>query len=118
MQRHEIIKPFSDSSAVRLMQTATRQPLLRTTRRLFTALALLTFGGAAQAEELGNFKWSAVVDANERVVIGGIQYAPEFAPEPWSISRASDSAADVTRFEVRAGDQWGEDRSSGENKER
>lgn len=118
MQRHEIIKPFSDSSAVRLMQTAKRQALLRTTRRLFTALALLTLGGAAQAEELGNFKWSAVVDANERVVIGGIQYAPEFAPEPWSISRASDSAADVTRFEVRAGDQWGEDRSSGENKER
>jgi hypothetical protein len=83
-----------------------------------TVLALLALGGAARAEEPRNFKWSPLVDANERVVIRDIQYAPEFAPEPWSISRASDSATDVTRFEVRAGDQWGEDRSSGENKER
>jgi hypothetical protein len=124
MQRHQIPTPFSDFPSLRSMQMRPRQAPRRTARRLngirctLTALALLIFGGPGRAEELGDFKWSAVVDANERVVIRGIQYAPEFAPEPWSIGRASNRGTDVTRFEVRAGDQWDEDRSSGENKER
>ena len=125
MQRHEITRSFSDLRSARSTHTVARQASPQTIRWLkggryaFTAIALLlTLGGIAQAEEPRNFKWSAIVDANERVVIRGIQYAPEFVPEPWSIGRASDIATDVTRFEVRAGDQWGEDRSSGENKER
>jgi hypothetical protein len=115
--------PFHTPSK-RLAQLAERRALQRAiawfdrSLRAVTGVAILALGSAAQAEEPGNFKWSAVVDANERVVIRGIEYAPEFAPEPWSIGRASGSATDVTRFEVRAGDQWEEDRSSGENKER
>jgi hypothetical protein len=124
MQKDEITKPVLHVRPEGAMQTVTRQALSKTVgwlkdqRYTLLALALLASGGTAQAEELGKFKWSPVVDENERLVIRGIQYAPEFAPEPWSISRASDSTTDVTRFEVRAGDQWGEDRSSGENKER
>jgi hypothetical protein len=73
---------------------------------------------AATAEEGAKWQWTPVKDSNTRITIRSNQYAPEFAEHDWSISRASNSTTDVTRFEVRAGDQWGEDRDSGENKER
>ena len=69
-------------------------------------LALFSFLSAAEAQEGTKFQWKPVLDKNARLVIRGNQYAAEFAGSEWGISRASNSAADVTRFEVRAGDQW------------
>jgi hypothetical protein len=73
---------------------------------------------ASLAQETAKFQWKPVLDPTGRITIRGIQYAPEFAARDWSIRRATDTAGDVTRFEVRPGDQWNEDRESGENKER
>jgi hypothetical protein len=73
---------------------------------------------ASVAQETGKFQWKPVLDPKTQITIRGISYEPEFALHDWNIRRATGAATDVTRFEVRPGDQWDEDRNSGENKER
>jgi len=72
------------------------------------------------AQETGrqNFDWNPVLDSNQAVTIHGVSYMPECALHDWNIRCAPKQKADRTRFEVRQGDQWDEDRNSGENKER
>ncbi len=79
---------------------------------------LLLIASPALAQEPAKFQWKPVLDPNVRITIRGIQYAPESAGQDWSIRRAADTATDITRFEVRAADQWSDDRESGEVKER
>jgi hypothetical protein len=86
-------------------------------RTSFLALALTLFLTSASSAQQ-TFDWKPVLDANARITIRGIQYAPESAPRDWSIRRATNTSGDVTRFEVRPGDSWKEDAESGENKER
>ncbi|MEH2544082.1 hypothetical protein V1283_000727 [Bradyrhizobium sp. AZCC 2262] len=83
----------------------------------FVALVLFP-ASTLTAQEAANFRWAPLLDPKASITIRGIQYAPEFAAHDWSIRRATDAATDLTRFEVRPGDQWSEDRDSGENKER
>jgi Polysaccharide lyase len=73
---------------------------------------------ASAAQETANFQWKPVLDPKTKITIRGIPYTPEFALHEWNIRRATDATTDVTRFEVRPGDQWDGDRDSGENKER
>lgn len=68
---------------------------------------------AAQA-----FEWTPIANDGGKVVVGGVPFEPENAHKPWSVARAANSATEVFRFEVRAGDMWSEDVESGENKER
>lgn len=68
---------------------------------------------AAQPE----LRWEPVPDATQ-VTIRENVYEAESGGRDWSIRRATNTTADVTRFEVRAGDTWGEDAQSGETKER
>jgi len=73
---------------------------------------------ASAAQEATTFQWKPVLDPKTKVTIRGIPYAPEFALHDWNIQQATNATTDITRFEVRPGDQWEEDRDSGENKER
>lgn len=77
------------------------------------------FTSAAAAEDIAaKLDWNPVLDSRQLIAIRGVHYAPQFALRDWSIRRATNGGSDVTRFEVRPGDQWSEDASSGENKER
>ena len=73
---------------------------------------------ASAAQESPAFQWKPVLDPKAKITIRGNQYEAEFALHEWNIRRATDASTDVTRFELRPGDQWDEDRDSGENKER
>jgi len=73
---------------------------------------------ASAAQESPKFQWKPVLDPKAKITVRGIEYEAEFAQREWNIRRAMDASTDVTRFELRPGDQWDEDRSSGENKER
>ena len=73
---------------------------------------------ASVAQETAKFQWKPVLDPKAKITIRGVPYAPEFAAHDWNIRQATDAAADITRFEVRPGDEWDEDRGSGESKER
>lgn len=84
----------------------------------YLSVPFLLLISAAAAQETTTFQWKPVLDPKSKIGIRGIPYAPEFALHDWNIQRATDAATDVTRFELRPGDQWDEDRDSGENKER
>jgi hypothetical protein len=84
----------------------------------FISAPFLFLISAAAAQDPAAFQWKPVLDPKSKITIRGIPYAPEFALHDWNIRRATDTATDVSRFEVRPGDQWEEDRDSGENKER
>jgi hypothetical protein len=86
---------------------------------LFFSLSLVcSFASGVEAEEISSSAqdWRPVFGP-ESITLGGIRYAPESAVHEWNIRRAIGSS-DLTRFEVRQGDEWEEDRSSGEKKER
>lgn len=83
----------------------------------FVAL-FLCLTSAGRAQEAAKLQWKPMLDPNARITIRGIQYEPEFAAHDWSIRRATNAPSDITRFEVRPGDEWSEDHDSGENKER
>lgn len=87
---------------------------MKTSFLALAAALLLTSPSSAQQ----TLTWKPALDPNARITIRGIQYVPESAVREWSIRRATDTSGDVTRFEVRPGDRWGEDVASGENKER
>jgi len=88
-------------------------------RIAFVALfSLFISDSSAQEAMTSKFQWKSVLDPKALITVRGIQYEPEFALHNWNILRATDATTDITRFEVRAGDQWDEDRNSGENKER
>jgi len=86
-------------------------------------LLILAFAGLIATSALcqdakpQQYQWQPV-DLNEDYPIRGITYVPESAGHDWSIARAINIATDITRFEVRQGDQWAEDNASGDNKER
>lgn len=82
------------------------------------AVPFLFLISASAAQEAAQFQWKPVLDQKTKIIIRGIAYEPEFALHEWNIRRATDASTDVTRFELRPGDQWDEDRNSGENKER
>jgi hypothetical protein len=63
------------------------------------------------------YQWQPV-ESKKLMTIRGNTYEAESAGRPWSTLMARNGSSEVTRFEVRGGDQWDEDRSSGENKER
>ncbi|WP_375311191.1 heparin lyase I family protein [Bradyrhizobium sp. A5] len=79
---------------------------------------LLPVNCSSRAQDAQPMRWTAVGSSEGPITIDGTPYVAETAGADWSIRRASVDTADITRFEVRAGDVWGEDRSSGENKER
>ena len=88
-------------------------------RIAITSLAVVIFCGiSAAAERASPFTWTSVPPETESLVVGGHPYVQEGAGNPWSLQRAEKSASHILRFEVRAGDHWSEDQSSGENKER
>jgi hypothetical protein len=87
--------------------------------RLFLVMFVAFASTAAAAEDVaGKIDWKPVLDARQTITIRGVRYVPEFALRDWSIRRATNGDSEFTRFEVRPGDQWSEDASSGENKER
>lgn len=79
---------------------------------------LLTASHPSRAESALSSNWAAIANAKTPITIRGIPYVVESSGNDWSIRRAQAGAIDITRFEVRAGDSWDEDRASGENKER
>jgi hypothetical protein len=80
---------------------------------LISMIGLFTGPSASLAAE-----WNSVLNPRAVIAIRGRQYVPESAFRDWSIQQAGPGDTDVTRFEVRTDDQWDEDRSSGERKER
>jgi hypothetical protein len=88
------------------------------TAMLFLVALFFVVIATAKAQETVKPQWMPMLDANARITIRGIQYEPEFAAHDWSIRRATNTSNDITRFEVRPGDEWSEDHDSGENKER
>jgi len=96
-----------------------RISIMRGITKKISLVALFPFLiSAAAAQETAKFQWKPVLDPKTKITIRGIQYAPEFAVHEWNIRQTTDAPTDITRFEVRPGDQWDEDRDSGENKER
>ena len=79
-------------------------------------LMLLTQSSAAETPAA--FKWTAVPADQNPVEVSGYPFIQENSGKSWSLERAENSASHALRFEVRAGDQWADDQSSGENKER
>jgi hypothetical protein len=88
------------------------------TARISLVALFLCLIPAVRAQETAKLQWAPVLDQNARITIRGIQYAPEFAAHDWSLRRATSASSDITRFEVRPGDEWSEDHDSGETKER
>jgi len=83
------------------------------------AVLLCASGAAGAAEATApSISWRPLTSADGTVLVHGNAFVPENAGRPWSVERALNLACDAFRFEVRAGDQWSEDVSSGENKER
>jgi hypothetical protein len=82
---------------------------------MLTAILLLlsTFAAAQQAAPLS---WQPL--HSKSTAIGGLVYETETTGQPWSIQVARGKSHDAFRFEVRQGDEWEEDRHSGETKER
>jgi hypothetical protein len=100
------------------------QTLRVRTREVAAVAALLSFFVLyffpvyVEAQDAIKPQWATVHYPSNRITIRGIQYEPEFAAHDWSIRRATNTSSDITRFEVRPGDEWSEDHDSGENKER
>jgi hypothetical protein len=91
----------------------------RRLRKWLTSLGCLVLCGVASAAQTGpSFVWAPVSAEDQRVDVGGLSYVQENSGKPWSLKRSETSASHAIRFEVRGGDQWSEDQSSGENKER
>lgn len=86
--------------------------------RLSLVLFFALTASAAAQDAAGKVNWKPVLDSRQSVAIRGVNYVPQFASRDWSIRRATNGGSDITRFEVRPGDEWSEDASSGENKER
>src|ERR1700722_10882845 len=80
--------------------------------------ALCAWATTTNAEAPLPFKWKPIAASEEAVSVRGNSYVVETASHDWNIQRAEHLSGDVFRFEVREGDQWAEDRESGENKER
>ena len=88
-------------------------------RQIFVILLML--GAWAMARDAAADplpQWQSIDDPKNALQIHGSKYAPETALHDWNIQRATNLSADVFRFEVRGGDEWADDRESGENKER
>lgn len=83
---------------------------------LIPLLLFLTFPASAEEGSPPAIKWQPAGGGETRV--RNIVYVPETAGNEWNIARAANLGSDVFRFEVRGGDQWAEDKESGENKER
>jgi hypothetical protein len=81
-------------------------------------LAFVIAPAAAQDASPSKFQWQSPAKAKTLISVGGNTYETESAGKPWNIQTARNTRSDLTRFEVRAGDQWDEDVASGENKER
>ncbi|WP_407170708.1 heparin lyase I family protein [Bradyrhizobium sp. ORS 111] len=81
-------------------------------------VAVLSLTCISLAQDPQRAGWRPIAGSKAPISIRGITYVPESAMSEWSIGRSTASATDITRFEVRAGDEWAEDRESGENKER
>jgi hypothetical protein len=80
------------------------------------AISFICVAGAAIAATA--YAWVEVPSRQNEVSVRNAPYVIENSGKPWSLKRAGDSPSDIIRFEVRAGDQWSEDKESGENKER
>ena len=85
---------------------------------ILIVVALCPEGAAADEVSGPQIQWQSIVASERLTSIRGNSYVPESAGHDWNIQRAINMSADVIRFEVRQGDQWQEDRNSGENKER
>lgn len=87
-------------------------------RQILVAFLATCASATAACAGAASPTWQPIIDAQAPVAIRGNMYVVESASRQWSIQRAANLTADLFRFEVRAGDQWAEDRESGENKER
>jgi hypothetical protein len=74
------------------------------------------WAGSCPAPAQSSFVWTPI--SSDSVVVGGYPYVREGAGQSWSLQGDETSASHAFRFEVREGDHWPEDQSSGENKER
>ncbi|TYL92023.1 hypothetical protein FXB40_26625 [Bradyrhizobium rifense] len=79
---------------------------------------LLSANCSSEAQVSNSADWTPLANSEKPITIRGTPYAVESAGSKWGIRQKSVGAIDITRFEVRAGDIWSEDRASGENKER
>jgi hypothetical protein len=86
--------------------------------RLLAILAFFSAIPPAFSQELPPSKYEWQTLRSKALTIRGMTYEAESAQRDWSILVARNARQDVTRFEVRQGDQWDQDKSSGENKER
>src|SRR5262245_54254724 len=100
----------ADCLVTPMWRTSPVHALRRIHVRLLLVASLLWLVAPAQAEEAPKPDWQPL--RSKTVAIRGITYETETANRDWSIQTARDDTRDVTRFEVRAGDQWDEDRSS------
>jgi Polysaccharide lyase len=90
----------------------------RQLHKWLTALSCIALCATANASQTTTpFSWTPV-PPGPNLEVGGLSYVQENAARPWSLQRSETAAHHAIRFEVRSGDNWSEDQSSGENKER